>query len=251
MLPGLVGVLCVAGLPGALAYFLAPSRGAGRGCGRRCSRSWPAARVLGWSSGRPRPAAPRRPFFPGTPGGGDRRAAPRCRPSSLLTVGKTRCRGCDRRGGDMVIAAEELAFLPCYLVPALLGVHGTAGLVVGLARADLWSRSRRGAGWLRGVGWACPATTAAPGSAAPRPGPRGAGLRRARPGRRHDHAAQPAAGLRGARRDGRARRARLLRGRLEVRRAAAAARHRADLGLLPEAGRHARPRGGGARPAGW
>ena len=24
MLPGLVGVLCVAGLPGALAYFLAP-----------------------------------------------------------------------------------------------------------------------------------------------------------------------------------------------------------------------------------
>ena len=35
MLPGLVGVLCVAGLPGALAYFLAPPPRARSGCGRR------------------------------------------------------------------------------------------------------------------------------------------------------------------------------------------------------------------------
>src|SRR5439155_1080446 len=56
----------------------------------------------------------------------------------LLTVGKTSLQGLsDRRGGDLVIAAAEVAFLPCYLLTVLLGVRGAPGLVLALALADL------------------------------------------------------------------------------------------------------------------
>ena len=84
-----------------------------------------------------------------------------------------------------------------------------------------------------------PAAPAGPPRARPRP--RGGHLRRARTGRRHDHAAQPPARLRDPRRDGGAGGPRLLRDRLEVRRAAAPARDRAHLGDLPDARRDARP----------
>ena len=52
-----------------------------------------------------------------------------------------------------MIAAEELAFLPCYLLPVLAGIHGTAALVIGLLIADLvvaveaWRRVLRHTGW--------------------------------------------------------------------------------------------------------
>ena len=49
-----------------------------------------------------------------------------------------------------MIAAEEIAFLPCYLLAALAGLHGLAGIVFGLALADLavgvfawWAVARR------------------------------------------------------------------------------------------------------------
>ena len=66
----------------------------------------------------------------------------------VLTVGKTSLQGLqDRKGGDLVIAAEELAFLPCYLLPVLAGMHGTAGAG---RRPRCWRtsrwRSRPGAG---------------------------------------------------------------------------------------------------------
>jgi O-antigen/teichoic acid export membrane protein len=81
----------------------------------------------------------------------------------VLTVGKTSLQGLqDRRGGDLVIAAEEVAFLPCYLVPVLLGMDGLAAIVVGLAAADLlvaveaWRRVARRVGVSRPIRLARP-----------------------------------------------------------------------------------------------
>ncbi len=151
MLPGLVGVLCVAGLPGALAYFLAPGR-----IGEE--RLWPtlvAIATVGatigcllWAVGSVALAAL---FFPHAPVATVVAAALTVPTQLLLTVGKTALQGLgDRRGGDTVIAAEEIAFLPCYLLAALAGLHGLAGIVFGLALADLavgvfawWAVARR------------------------------------------------------------------------------------------------------------
>ena len=138
MLPGLVGVLAVGGLPGALGYFLSEPR-------RRTPGLWPTllailagGSILGvvvWLVFSPLLAST---FFPGTSVTVIAWAAATVATQLVLTVGKTSLQGLqDRRGGDLVIAAEELAFLPCYLVPVLLGVDGTAAVVVGLAAADL------------------------------------------------------------------------------------------------------------------
>jgi O-antigen/teichoic acid export membrane protein len=74
----------------------------------------------------------------------------------FLTAGKTALQGLeDRRGGDVVIAAEEIAFLPCYALGLLLGSHGTAAVVAALALADVtvgwyaWHRVSRRLGWRR------------------------------------------------------------------------------------------------------
>ena len=130
MLPGLVGVLCVAGLPGALAYFLAPTprRGpaavadAARDRGRRrrardaCSGCWPA------------PLALAALFFPDDP------LATVARPRATVADPAAPDRRQDlapgpqdRRGGDLVIAAEEIAFLPCYLLPPSLACTAWPG----------------------------------------------------------------------------------------------------------------------------
>jgi O-antigen/teichoic acid export membrane protein len=156
MLPGLVGVLCVLGLPGALAYFLAEPR-------RSTPRLWPtlltiaalgaAAGTLVWAVAAPLLA---RTFFPHEPVLVIAAAALTVPTQLMLTVGKTALQGLeDRRGGDVVIAAEELAFLPCYLLPLAAGMHGTAAIVAGLALADLvvavdaWRRVGRRLGWAR------------------------------------------------------------------------------------------------------
>jgi len=138
MLPGLVGVLCVGGLPGALAYFLAEPR-------RDTPRLWPTVlailaggSVLGmlvWLVLTPLMA---RTFFPGDSVATVAWASVTVASQLLLTVGKTSLQGLsDRRGGDLVIAAEEVAFLPCYLLVVLLGVGGAPALVLALALADL------------------------------------------------------------------------------------------------------------------
>src|SRR6185503_10538791 len=79
----------------------------------------------------------------------------------FLTLGKTALQGLeDRRGGDVVIAAEELAFLPCFVLPLLVGVHGIAAIILGLGLADVvvavdaWRRVGRRLGWRR-LGVAC------------------------------------------------------------------------------------------------
>jgi O-antigen/teichoic acid export membrane protein len=151
MLPGLVGVLCVAGLPGALAYFLAPRR-------RGEERLWPTLMAIAavgatigcllWAVGS---VALATLFFPHAPLATVLAAALTVPTQLLLTVGKTALQGLGaRRGGDTVIAAEEIAFLPCYLLAAVAGLHGLAGIVFGLALADLavavfawWAVARR------------------------------------------------------------------------------------------------------------
>jgi O-antigen/teichoic acid export membrane protein len=163
MLPGLVGVLAVGGLPGALGYFLAESR-------RSTPRLWPtlfailgagsALGVLVWLVLTPLLAST---FFPDDGVAPVGWAGVTVASQLLLTVGKTSLQGLqDRRGGDLVIALEELAFLPCYVVPVLLGLRGTPALVAGLALADLlvaveaWRRVARHTGWRRGAGVARP-----------------------------------------------------------------------------------------------
>jgi O-antigen/teichoic acid export membrane protein len=166
MLPGLIGVLCVLGLPGALAYFLAAPR-------RNLPRLWPTLIAIGfggallgtvvWLVASPVVA---RLFFPHESVLMIAVAGLTVPTQLLLTLGKTTLQGLeDRRGGDVVIAAEELAFLPCYLVPVLSGIHGVAAIVIGLGLADLvvaveaWRRASRLLGWRRfglareGFGW--------------------------------------------------------------------------------------------------
>jgi O-antigen/teichoic acid export membrane protein len=156
MLPGLVGVLCVLGLPGALAYFLAVPR-------RTLPRLWPTLIAIGFAGGLIGTlawfaAAPvvARVFFPHESPWMIAAAGATVSTQLFLTIGKTALQGLqDRRGGDIVIAAEELAFLPCYLLPLVIGVDGIAAIVVGLALADLvvaveaWRRVSRRLGWRR------------------------------------------------------------------------------------------------------
>jgi O-antigen/teichoic acid export membrane protein len=158
MLPGLVGVLSVGGLPGAMGYFLAEPR-------RHTPGLWPTLfgievggsllGVLVWLAASPLLAST---FFPGDSVAVIAWASVTVASQLVLTVGKTALQGLqDRRGGDLVIAAEELAFLPCYLAAVLLGMGGMAAIVVGLALADLlvaveaWRRVARQVGWRRGV----------------------------------------------------------------------------------------------------
>jgi O-antigen/teichoic acid export membrane protein len=156
MLPGLIGVLCVLGLPGALAYFLSAPR-------RRLPRLWPTLIVIGFAGGLAGTlawlaAAPMlaRVFFPHESPWLIAAAGATVSTQLFLTIGKTALQGLeDRRGGDLVIAAEELAFLPCYLLPLLVGMHGIAAIVAGLALADVvvateaWRRVSRQLGWRR------------------------------------------------------------------------------------------------------
>lgn len=138
ILPGLVGVLCVGGLPGALAYFLAAPR-------RDTPHLWPsliaiavagaAIGTLAWCLGAP---LLRHVFFPGDTVAVVAVAGATVATQLFLTVSKTALQGLeDRRGGDLVIALEEVSFLPCYGLAILGGSHGTLAIVLGLALADL------------------------------------------------------------------------------------------------------------------
>ncbi|MEV0794055.1 polysaccharide biosynthesis C-terminal domain-containing protein [Kribbella sp. NPDC050459] len=161
MLPGLVGVLCVLGLPGALAYFLAVPR-------RDLPRLWPTLMAIGaagavvgtalWVVAAPLLA---KVFFPHEAPWLIAAAGATVATQLALTLGKTALQGLeDRRGGDVVIAAEELAFLPCFVLPLLVGVHGIAAIILGLGLADVvvavdaWRRVGRRLGWRR-LGVAC------------------------------------------------------------------------------------------------
>ncbi|MFY9914164.1 MAG: polysaccharide biosynthesis C-terminal domain-containing protein [Nocardioidaceae bacterium] len=166
VMPGLFGVLAVCGLPGALAFFLSPPR-------RDRAGMWPtilvvmvvgsAVGVLAWLALAPILA---HTFFPGDSSLLIGLASVTVASQLFLTVGKTALQGLeDRRGSDTVIAAEELAFLPCFAIALAGGLNGTAAVLVGLAGADLvvgldaWRRVSRNLGWRRGglarepLGW--------------------------------------------------------------------------------------------------
>ncbi|WP_162254065.1 lipopolysaccharide biosynthesis protein [Nocardioides sp. Soil774] len=156
MLPGLVGVMAVAGLPGAMAFFLAEPR-------RHRTALWPSVFVvlaagaalgtLAWVLISP---LLKHALFPHDSLLVVAAAGLTVATQLVLTVGKTSLQGLqDRRGGDIVIAAEEIAFLPCYLLPLLLGVQGTTAIIVGLLLADVvvaveaWRRVAHRLGWRR------------------------------------------------------------------------------------------------------
>lgn len=155
ILPGLAGVLCVGGLPGALAYFLAAPR-------RSRPALWSsvlaitvggaAVGTVAWVMGA---SLLNRWFFPDDSRRTVAIAGATVATQLFLTVGKTALQGLeDRRGGDLVIALEEVGFLPCYVLALAGGLHSTLAIVVGLGAADLlvglvaWRRTLRGSGRL-------------------------------------------------------------------------------------------------------
>ena len=156
MLPGLVGVLAVLGLPGAMAYFLSPIR-------RDRAGLWPslvalaaAGTVLGtaaWIALTPllQAAFFRLDTVPVVAAAGATVAT-----QLVVTLGKTGLQGLeDRRGADLAIAAEEVAFLPAYAVALAVLGPGSPGVIWALAVADLavglwaWRRVGRLLGWRR------------------------------------------------------------------------------------------------------
>jgi O-antigen/teichoic acid export membrane protein len=138
MLPGLIGVLSVAGLPGALAYFLAPSRRGIPRLGPTLAAVACIGALLGtvvWVVATPVLAPV---FFPHYSESMVALAGLTVATQLLLTLGKTSLQGLqDQRGGDAVIAAEELGFLPCYVVAVVAGASGAMAVVVGLGLADV------------------------------------------------------------------------------------------------------------------
>ena len=156
MLPGLVGVLSVAGLPGALAYFLSPSRRDTPGLAPTLAAIAVAGALLGtglWLAATPLIA---QVFFPHYPVWVVGLAGLTVATQLLLTLGKTTLQGIhDSRGGDAIIAAEEIGFLPFYLLALAAGSGGTLAVVVGLGLADVavgiaaWVRVARRLGWTR------------------------------------------------------------------------------------------------------
>jgi O-antigen/teichoic acid export membrane protein len=157
MLTGLVAVLSTAGLPGAMAYFLA-------GSGREQERLWPSLAAIIAGGGLVGtgvwllltvPVATL--ILPGVGTPVVALAAITVSTQVLLTCGKTALQGiADRRGSDRVIAAEELAFLPAYGGAVLVGLDGVVPVVVALAVADVvvavaaWLRVGSQLGWRRG-----------------------------------------------------------------------------------------------------
>lgn len=155
MLTGLVGVLAVLGLPSALAFFLSRHRDN--------ARLWPTlialslagagAGSLVWIAASPLMT---RIFFPDDSVLTIGSAAVAVASQLFLTVGKNCLQGLeDARGADVVIAAEELVFLPTYALALLAGMSGSAAVIAGLVLADLvvglggWHRVARQLDWHR------------------------------------------------------------------------------------------------------
>ena len=150
VLPGVVAVVAAAGLPGATPFFLA-------GDTRGHPRLWAtialvmvAGGALGallWAAASP---VLQRLCFATVPVTVVALAGLNVFTQLLMTVGKTCLQGVeDIRGSNLVIATEEIAFLPPYLLGWALGMHGTLLILLSLAVADLavaaqaWLRMRR------------------------------------------------------------------------------------------------------------
>ena len=152
VLPGLIGVVASAGLPGAIAYFLAgPSR-----ADRRLPLTICATALAGGVAGTVF-------WWAAVPLVGNK-LFPDLSPALVLVAGCTvltqlvvaTAKSCsqgsdDLPGANLVIVNEEFMFLPAYGLLWLAGVRGADGLVAGLLIADVatfvpaWIRlTRRG-----------------------------------------------------------------------------------------------------------
>ncbi len=152
VLPSLVGVVCSAGLPGAVAYFLAgPARH-----DRRAPLTLLAMAVGGgcaggalWLAATPLTT---RALFPEVSASLVAAAAVAVATRVLAATAKSCSQGSgDLPGANRVIVTEELNFLPAYGLVWLAGARGYGAVVGGLVLADLatialaWSRLvRRG-----------------------------------------------------------------------------------------------------------
>lgn len=156
VLPGLAGVLAACGLPSAMGYFVA-------GPERNHPQLWPTviavmvagglAGMLVWFALTP---LIQLYFIPSTSVAVVAVAGVTVATQLPVAVAKACLQGLgDLRGSNVVMAAEEAAFLPAYLAGHLLGLRGPWLIVVALLAADVvvavgaWLRIRRR---LRGTG---------------------------------------------------------------------------------------------------
>jgi O-antigen/teichoic acid export membrane protein len=152
VLPGLIGVLASAGLPGAIAYFLAgPSRADRRLPLTICATALAggvAGTVFWWAVV---PLAGGK-LFPGLSQTLLLVAGCTVLTQLVVATAKSCSQGSDDLpGANLVIVNEEFMFLPAYGLLWLVGVRGNGGLVAGLLIADIatfvpaWIRlARRG-----------------------------------------------------------------------------------------------------------
>lgn len=147
VVPGLVGVLAACGLPGAMGYFLA-------GPHSTEARLWPTILAVltagvgfgmaAWFLLMP---AIHALLFPTTSTLVMVLAGVSVGTQLPLAVAKSSLQGLDdRRGSNVVTAAEEAAFIPAFAAAYLLGLRGPLLLVVVLIVADVVVA---GAGWAR------------------------------------------------------------------------------------------------------
>jgi O-antigen/teichoic acid export membrane protein len=147
VVPGLVGVLAACGLPGAMGYFLA-------GPHATEARLWPTILALlaggiglGMAAWFVLLPALHAILFKDTSTLVMVLAGVSVGTQLPLAVAKSSLQGLDdRRGSNVVTAAEEAAFLPAFGIAYLLGLRGPVLLVVVLIVADVVVA---GAGWAR------------------------------------------------------------------------------------------------------
>jgi O-antigen/teichoic acid export membrane protein len=152
VLPGLVGVVVSCGLPGAVAFFLAGSRGDGR----RLPFTIVSIAIVGgfvgsslWLGATP---ALRGRLFPGMSGVLVAIAGVTVLTQLIVATAKSCSQGSgDMRGANIVIINEEFMFLPAYGLLQVAGAAGPDSLVAALIAADVltftwgWARlARRG-----------------------------------------------------------------------------------------------------------
>jgi O-antigen/teichoic acid export membrane protein len=152
VLPGLTGVLLSAGLPGAIAYFIAGPRRDDRHLRPSLLLMMAGGAVVGtvlWWAGTP---VLHRVFFSKLSTGLVILAGLSVFTQLTVATAKSCSQGGDDLpGANRVIVFEEFMFLPAYPLVLLFGAHGLAAMIIALIVADVfaavpswWRLARRG-----------------------------------------------------------------------------------------------------------